>query len=109
MQFKQEIRNVVSYGSFRRKIDCMLREYVLPHLAKHRPNVVVFNEDVGLMTLATGSRGASARATFGNPDSLPDCGFEGCAALAALQAIGAAYARAGLGVRISLPGNGSAR
>ncbi len=92
MQFKQEIRNVVTYAGFRRKIDCMLHEYVLPHLARNRPNVVVFNEDVGLMTLATGSRGAAARATFGNPDSLPSCGFEGCAALAALQAIGAAYA-----------------
>lgn len=91
MQFKQDIANVVTYGSFRRKIDCMLRDYVLPHLSRNRPNVVVFTEDVGLMTLATGSRGAAARATFGNPDSLPPCGFEGCAALAALQAIGSAY------------------
>jgi hypothetical protein len=30
----------------------MIREYVVPHLAKGRPNIVAFNEDVGLMTLA---------------------------------------------------------
>ena len=44
---------------FRAKIDCLLRGYVLPHLARHRPNVVVFNEDIGLATLATGSRGGA--------------------------------------------------
>src|SRR5947209_590806 len=44
MQYKQEARSVVSYATFRRKIECMLRRYVLPHLAHGRPNVVVFNE-----------------------------------------------------------------
>ena len=58
MQYKQDARNVVSYASFRRKIDCMLRTYVLPHLARGRPNVVVFNEDIGLAALGVGSRGA---------------------------------------------------
>lgn len=37
MQYKQEARTVVSYLAFRRKIDCMLRTYVLPHLAHGRP------------------------------------------------------------------------
>jgi hypothetical protein len=106
MQFKQEIKNVVSYGTFRRKVRCAIEHYVVPHLARNRPNVVVFTEDVGLMTLATGSRGASARATFGNPSSLPDCGFEGCAALAALQAIGAAYAPQVTAYQARYPGLG---
>ena len=57
MQYKQEARSVVSYATFRRKIDCMLRTYVLPHLARGRPNVVVFNEDIGLATMGIGSRG----------------------------------------------------
>src|SRR4051794_25415698 len=57
MQPKQDPRNVVTYGAFRRKVECMIREVVVPRLARNRPNVVVFNEDIGLMTIATGSRG----------------------------------------------------
>ncbi len=58
-----------------------------------RPNVVSFNEDVGLATLATGTRGAAARTLFGEPGS-PGCESEGvpCGALAALGAITTAYA-----------------
>ncbi len=92
MQFKQDLKNVTTYARFRLKIGCLLHEYVLPHLARGRPNVVVFNEDVGLMTLATGSRGAAARAAFGRRGS-PSCEREGepCATLAALGAVTAAY------------------
>jgi hypothetical protein len=92
MQFKQDARYVVSYASFRDKIDCMLRRYVLGHLARQRPNVVVFNEDVGLATLATGSRGAAARSLFARPGG-PSCEGQGepCGTLAALAAITAAY------------------
>jgi glycerophosphoryl diester phosphodiesterase len=94
MQFKQEIGNATTYGAFRKKIECMIREYVVPHLARHRPNVVAFNEDVGLMTLGTGSRGAVARKTIGNPGGVPSC--EGkpapCVAALALGQITAAYA-----------------
>ena len=61
MQLKQEARHVETYASFRTKIECMIRERVLPRLVHGAPNVVAFNEDVGLMTLATGSRGAEAR------------------------------------------------
>jgi glycerophosphoryl diester phosphodiesterase len=93
MQFKQEVANVATYGAFRTKIECMIRRYVAPHLARHRPNVVAFNEDIGLMTLGTGSRGAVARETIANPDSVPSC--EGkpapCVAAAALGQITAAY------------------
>jgi hypothetical protein len=92
MQFKQDLHNVTTYAGFRLKIDCLLREYVLPQIAHGRPNVVVFNEDVGLMTLATGTRGAAARDAFGRPRS-PSCEREGapCATLAALGAVTAAY------------------
>ena len=61
MQLKQEVRHVRSYASFRAKMDCMIRQYVVPRLAKRRPNLVAFSEDVGLATLATGSRGRAAR------------------------------------------------
>jgi hypothetical protein len=93
MQFKQDLSNVVSYGSYRTKIECMIREYVLPNLAGGRPNLVVFNEDVGLMTLATGSRGRLARAIFGNPALAPSCEPLGvpCGAVGALTAIAVAY------------------
>jgi hypothetical protein len=46
MQPKQDPRNVLTYGAFRRKIDCMIREVVVPRLARDRPNVVVLNEDM---------------------------------------------------------------
>lgn len=93
IQFKQDLANVTTYAAFRTKIDCLLREYVLPHLARRRPNVVVFDEDAGLMTLAVGTRGKAAREAFGRPDS-PSCEREGepCATLAALGAVSAAYA-----------------
>ena len=57
IQFKQDLENVATYADFRTKIECMIREYVKPRMAKDRPNVVALTEDVGLMTLATGSRG----------------------------------------------------
>ena len=92
MQFKQELQNVTTYARFRTKIDCLIREYVLPHLARGRPNVVVFNEDVGLMTLAIGTRGRAAREAFGRRGA-PSCERQGepCATLAALAAVSAAY------------------
>jgi len=93
MQFKQELDNVTSYRSFRAKIECMIRRYVVPHLARHRPNVVAFNEDIGLMTLGTGARGAAAREIFGNPEAAPGCEGQGapCGAAAALGLVTAAY------------------
>ncbi len=92
MQFKQDLHNVTTYARYRTKIRCLIQEYVLPHLARGRPNVVVFNEDVGLMTLAIGTRGEAARKAFGRRGS-PSCQREGepCATLAALGAVSAAY------------------
>jgi hypothetical protein len=92
MQFKQELANVTTYAAFRTKIECLLREYVVPHVVRGRPNVVVFNEATGLMTVAIGSRGAAARRTFG-PGGAPGCEGQGfpCSTLAALGAVTAAY------------------
>ncbi len=94
MQYKQEAHSVVSYASFRTKIECMLRRYVLPHLAHGRPNVVVFNEDVGLATIGIGSRGALARSLFTRPNG-PACARLGpgqpCGAIGALSLLDASY------------------
>jgi hypothetical protein len=108
MQYEQRAQNVVSYHSFQAKIDCMLRRYVLPHLARGRPNVVVFNEDVGLATLGTGSRGKVARDFFTRPDG-PSCQRLGqpCGALGALTAIGAAYAGPVADYRARFPSMGA--
>src|SRR5438046_1378507 len=69
MQYKQEVRNVVDYAAFRTKIECLIRDDAVPYLSPRRPNVVAFNEDVGLATIATGSRGAAARAIAAHPPS----------------------------------------
>ena len=93
MQYKQELANVTSYGAFRTKIECLIREYVKPRLARGRPNVVAFTEDVGLATIATGSRGQAARDLISTPGGVPGC--EGqpppCGAAAALFAINDRY------------------
>jgi glycerophosphoryl diester phosphodiesterase len=92
MQFKQDPRHVISYASYRAKIECMVREHVVPRLATGRPNVVAFNEDVGLATIATGTRGKAARDAFAAPGS-PGCEPQGvpCGTLAALGAVRAGY------------------
>jgi hypothetical protein len=106
IQFKQDIRYVETYASFRTKIECVIRERVVPRLAKGRPNVVALNEDVGLMTIATGSRGAQARQTFADPDAAPGC--EGapapCGAFGALTLVGAGYSKELTAYRARLPG-----
>jgi glycerophosphoryl diester phosphodiesterase len=87
MQFKQEARNVETYASFRTKIECMIRERVVPRLVHDAPNVIAFNEDVGLMTLATGSRGAEARRLAADPASIcPGQGFP-CATVALISSL----------------------
>jgi len=95
MQFKQDLRFVESYQAFRAKIECLIREVVVPRRAIGRANVVAFNEDIGLLTLATGSRGATARALFADRGRAPSCESQGlpCGAAAALAAVSAGYAR----------------
>lgn len=95
MQYKQELANIVSYGAFRTKIECLIREYVEPRLARGRPNVVAFTEDVGLATIATGSRGQAARDLFSSPGGVPACQGQPppCGAATGLLTINAAYGR----------------
>ena len=94
MQFKQELRHVETYESFRTKIECMIRERVVPFRAEGRANIVAFNEDIGLMTVATGTRGSAARELF-EPGRAPGCEGQGapCTTLAALGAVSGAYAK----------------
>lgn len=95
MQFKQETRNVISYATFRRKIECLIRTDVLPHLARGVPNVVAFNEDVGLMAVGIGARGRVARALLGDPGGDAHCAGRPspCVAIDALSALNEAYAK----------------
>lgn len=97
IQYKQEVRHVETYESFALKMDCLVRDLVLPTAdgpdadeRADRPTLVAFNEDIGLATLATGSRGAAARAIAEHgpkdPRTLPG-------AIAAFAAVGAAYHR----------------
>ncbi|HEX3688325.1 MAG TPA: hypothetical protein VHV28_01470 [Solirubrobacteraceae bacterium] len=91
IQFEQHPAEIATAADYRGAIDCALRREVMPHLAKDRPNVVVFDEDIGLETIAVGPRGAAARAllTRGN-----GCTGELCLTLATLGDIDAGYDRA---------------
>lgn len=95
IQFKQDAAQVRSYASFARAIDCLVRGWVLPHMAVDRPNVVVFDEDAGLLTLATGSRGAATRRLLASATAPPACRGQSppCATLAMLASVNAGYAR----------------
>src|SRR5207245_2462203 len=57
IQYKQDVRHVESYDSFRTKMRCLIEDHVVPLVQPGLPMLVVFNEDIGLMTLATGTRG----------------------------------------------------
>ena len=92
IQFGQQPARMLTAASFAHAIDCVMRLEVAPYLAKGRPNLVVFDEDLGLETLATGPRGAGARRLL--RDGVPPCRGKPfpCATLATLGAIDAGYA-----------------
>lgn len=71
MQYKQEIRHVVDYASFRTKMRCLMEEHAVPVMRPGLPMLVVYNEDAGLMTLASGTRGAPVRALAASPLAAP--------------------------------------
>jgi hypothetical protein len=81
-------------AAYAHAIDCAIRAEVLPLRARGRPNLVVFDEDVGLEVLATGVRGASARDLLRR--GVAACRGQGspCATLATLAAIDRGYAPA---------------
>lgn len=71
LQYKQDIRHVVDYAAFRRKMRCLMEEQVVPVMQPGLPTLVVFNEDAGLMSIATGTRGALVRAQAQTPLRAP--------------------------------------
>lgn len=92
IQYDQQVRNVVSYTAFRRAMTCLVREFVVPHERPGEPTLVVFNEDIGLMTLATGARGAVVRQQEASALRAPAGDSEPVGAAAALGELNAAYA-----------------
>ncbi len=91
IQFEQQPAEIVSAESYSHAIDCAIRQEVVPHLARGRPNLVVFDEDSGLETLAIGPRGAAARALLHT--GVPACSGQPfpCATLATLTALDGGY------------------
>jgi hypothetical protein len=92
VQYKQDVAHVTSYHAFRAAMRCLVEDFVVPHQRKGTPTLVVFNEDIGLMTLATGTRGASVRAQAASPARGPAGDAQPVAAAAALGQLGVAYA-----------------
>jgi hypothetical protein len=94
IQFEQRPGAMRTATDYRHAIDCAIRTEVLPHIARGRPNLVVFDEDIGLEALAIGPRGAAARTLL--TAGPPSCAGQGspCATLATLSAIDGGYAPA---------------
>jgi len=94
IQFEQHPAEIVDAASYVQAIDCVMRTEVAPYLARGRPNLVVFDEDIGLETLAAGERGAGARALL--RDGVPSCRGQAfpCATLVTLSALNGGYKRA---------------
>ena len=93
IQFEQHPAQMRTAADYARAIDCALRIEVLPRLARHRPNLVVFDEDIGLQALAIGPRGASARALLRS--GVPSCqGLSLCLTVRTVGALNTGYARA---------------
>ena len=91
IQFRQQPATIVGAAAYARAIDCVMRTDVAPYLARGRPNLVVFDEDVGLEAIAAGPRGAAARTLLQRGIN---CGASPCETLAALTAIDGGYSRA---------------
>lgn len=94
IQFEQQPADMVSARSYLNAIRCVMQVEVLPHLAKGRPNLVVFDEDVGLETLAIGPRGAKTRYLLRH--GTPTCQGKPfpCETLAGLSDLDRGYSRA---------------
>jgi hypothetical protein len=93
IQFQQRPATIVTAASYQRAVDCAIRTEVVPHLARGRPNLVVFDEDIGLETIAIGPRGAMARELLRTGDAAC-AGAPLCPTLATLSDIDAGYAPA---------------
>jgi hypothetical protein len=91
IQFEQQPAAMATSADYARAIDCALRAEVLPHVARGRPNLVVFDEDIGLETIAVGPRGAAARTLLRRGNG---CTGDLCLTLATLTAVDSGYGRA---------------
>src|SRR5579863_3415818 len=67
IQYKQEVGYARDYASYRTKMRCLMEEQVVPVMQPGLPTLVVFNEDIGLLTLAIGTRGLTVRAQAQTP------------------------------------------
>jgi hypothetical protein len=94
IQFQQQPPEMASAADYRRAVQCVMQAEVLPHLAKHRPNLVVFDEDVGLETIAVGPRGAQARYLLGHGTSSCTGKPFPCETLAGLSDLDQGYGKA---------------
>lgn len=92
LQYKQDVRHVAAYESFRTKMRCLMEDHVVPLLRPGVPTLVVYNEDIGLMTLATGSRGRATREQAATPLRGPAGDVAPVGIAAALGSLNAAYA-----------------
>ncbi|HUR15270.1 MAG TPA: hypothetical protein VM097_12345 [Mycobacteriales bacterium] len=92
LQYKQDVAHVQSYATFRTAMRCLMADFVQPLRRPGRPTLVVFNEDIGLMTLATGTRGAVVRQQAGTALRAPVGDQQPAAAASALGQLNAAYA-----------------
>ena len=92
MQYKQEVRHVENYESFRTKMRCLMEDHVVPLMKSGLPMLIVFNEDIGLMTLATGTRGAALRQQAATPLRGPLGDQVPAGVLGGLGLLNAAYA-----------------
>jgi hypothetical protein len=91
IQFEQQPAAMATAADYARDIDCALRAEVLPHVARGRPNLVVFDEDIGLESIAVGPRGAAARTLLRRGDG---CAGDLCLTLGTLAAVNSGYGRA---------------
>jgi glycerophosphoryl diester phosphodiesterase len=92
IQYKQDVANVADYQAFRSAMRCLVEDLVVPLQVRGRPTLVVFNEDIGLMTLATGRRGAAVRTQAASPLRAPAGEQAPLGAAAALGLLNAGYA-----------------
>ncbi|MDP9142352.1 MAG: hypothetical protein M3O62_16385 [Pseudomonadota bacterium] len=101
-QFKQDVRHVVSYDSFRTKMRCLVEDHAVPVMKPGLPMLLVFNEDIGLMALATGTRGAAVRAQAGSVLAAPLGDGLPAGILAGLGLLNVAYAPQALAYQLRL-------
>jgi len=104
LQYKQEVRHVTDYAAFRRKMRCLVEEQVVPVMRPGLPTLVVYNEDIGLMTLATGTRGALVREQAQTPLRAPAGDAAPLGIVGALGLLNTAYLPQVLAYQIRFPG-----